>query len=150
VDEPGTLREILAALEEMAGMLPVVFPVHPRTRQRMASLHAAPQGGRVRLLDPVGYLDCLALMREAAMVVTDSGGVQEETTFLGVPCLTVRPNTERPVTIDVGTNRLVEASRAAIVDAARESLSAGPRQARVPEFWDGRAAQRIVEVMLCR
>ena len=154
VDDPNTLREILLALADIAADIPVVFPVHPRTRRRMAEsgLDNVPtlQRSNVQLLDPLGYLDFLALMCEAAVVLTDSGGIQEETTYLGIPCLTARPNTERPVTISQGTNRLVISERKALVEAIVATISGSGRRSAVggrPELWDGRAAERIVEVI---
>lgn len=150
VDDPATLLRIVRALRTIADEVPVVFPVHPRTRARMADLgldHGGEPTG-LRLVDPLGYLDFLALERHAAVVVTDSGGIQEETTYLGVPCLTVRANTERPITISQGTNRLVGSDPSVLLQAVRtaiesnDSPSAGP-----PPLWDGRAAQRIVDVL---
>lgn len=148
VDDRFTLREVLSAFEEIAGNIPVVFPVHPRTRKNIAEFGIRVSG--VRFLEPLGYLDFLALTEAAGMVVTDSGGIQEETTYLGVPCLTLRPSTERPVTIDVGTNRLVASERGAILDAVasvrRGAFSGGER----PALWDGRAAGRIVKVFIAQ
>jgi UDP-N-acetylglucosamine 2-epimerase (non-hydrolysing) len=149
VDDPRALAEIVAALCELAQDMPVVFPVHPRTRQRLSQLPAV-DVRNLRLLEPLGYLDFLALLNAARLVITDSGGVQEETTYLGVPCITVRPNTERPVTIAEGTNRLVPSTREAIVRAVRELQDQGRKPARPPEYWDGRAAGRIVEVLCSR
>ena len=148
VDEPGTLREILLALNDIAHEVPVVFPVHPRTRRRMEDGGGKVEGGNLIILKPLGYLDFLALMRHAALVITDSGGIQEETTYLGVPCLTARANTERPVTITHGTNQLVASSRSAIVQAAQNALNYQPRHGTLdrPELWDGHAAERIVGV----
>jgi len=129
----------------------VLFPVHPRTRDRLCAhgwqgrLAAHP---RLRLVEPLGYLDFLRLMMDAAVVLTDSGGVQEETTALGVPCLTLRPNTERPITVEIGTNRLVplEPDR---VRAEVAAVRAGRgKRGRVPELWDGRAAERIAAVLI--
>ena len=148
VDDPATLREIMLGLNDLARDLPVVFPVHPRTQRRIAAFGLADMTHRLRLLPPLGYLDFLALTGHAALVITDSGGVQEETTFLGIPCLTVRPNTERPVTLTVGTNRLVESERAALVAASLGALRpARPWIGQTPELWDGRAAERIVAIM---
>lgn len=150
VDDSATLEEVLAAIKEIASRLPVVFPVHPRTRQRMASMGMNCDGLPVHLLDPLGYLDFLSLLRSARFVLTDSGGVQEETAYLGVPCLTVRSNTERPITITSGTNRLVGSSRAGILKAVNAVLDETPGGHRLPSLWDGHAAARIVSVFLSR
>jgi UDP-N-acetylglucosamine 2-epimerase (non-hydrolysing) len=144
VDDPQTLTEILAALIDISQELPVLFPVHPRTSQRLADFGLGKHLGNVILLEPLGYLDFLAMQIHASLVLTDSGGIQEETTFLGIPCLTVRPNTERPVTITQGTNQLVASQRRALVSAIRERLTAGKKTGSVPPLWDGRAAERIV------
>ncbi len=142
VDDKRPFAEILSALQELAGDYPVVFPVHPRTRKQIDEFGL--EADAVKLMEPLGYLDFLALTRSAAMVLTDSGGIQEETTFLGVPCLTLRPNTERPITIELGTNRLVKCERAAIVAAAYEAVqSAGKLGSTIP-LWDGLASQRIL------
>jgi len=145
VDAADGLGEIIYALNEVSDELPVVFPVHPRTRKRIDE-HSIEVNNHVRLTDPIGYIDFLALQARATAVVTDSGGVQEESTFLGVPCLTVRQNTERPITIEKGTNQLVPRDRKSIIAAIREVI-ARPRDASHlprPEFWDGKAAERIV------
>jgi len=146
VDDASGLNEIISALNEASSDVPVIFPVHPRTRQKIADYDISVNDG-VRLTEPIGYVDFLALQAHAAVVVTDSGGVQEETTFLGVPCLTVRPNTERPVTITTGTNQLVKRNREAIGSAIRSALDR-PRNAATcrPELWDGKAAERIVSL----
>ena len=143
VDDERAFAILAEALEEIAGDVDVVFPMHPRTRRRAGTLL---DGGPVRVVEPLGYLDFLALEEGAACVVTDSGGVQEETTYLGVPCVTVRASTERPVTVTEGTNRLVAAARAAVVEAVRDALAAGASPRR-PELWDGRAAERIAEAL---
>lgn len=146
VDAADGLNEIISALNHVSNDIPVMFPVHPRTRKRITE-HSIDVRERVRLAEPIGYVDFLALQAHAAAVVTDSGGVQEETTFLGVPCLTVRNNTERPITIEKGTNQLVERNREAIAAAIREAIER-PRDSHAdrPEFWDGKAAERIVEL----
>jgi UDP-N-acetylglucosamine 2-epimerase (non-hydrolysing) len=146
VDDAAGLTEIMTGLNEASVKTPVIFPVHPRTRARIAD-HAISVGDNVRLTNPIGYVDFLALQAHASVVVTDSGGVQEETTFLGIPCLTVRPNTERPITIAKGTNQLVRRHRDEIVSAIKRA-SERPRGAAqsAPEFWDGKAAERIVNV----
>ena len=153
VDDPEILEGVLAAMAELARDLPVIFPVHPRTRSRMEEFglqDLTSLAGGLRLTEPFGYLDFLALERCAALVLTDSGGVQEETTYLGVPCLTLRSNTERPVTITQGTNRLAPSRQDALVEIARETLSLDMGREtgyRPPELWDGRAAERITDAM---
>ena len=144
VDAADGLSEIISALNEVSEQVPVIFPVHPRTRKRIAE-HSIDVREMVQLREPIGYVDFLALQAHAAAVVTDSGGVQEETTFLGVPCLTVRQNTERPITIERGTNQLVPRNCESIVSAIRAAIER-PRDAHAhrPEFWDGKAAERIV------
>ena len=144
VDEPGRLRELLAMLERLDERLPVVFPVHPRTRMRMAEAGLTTS---VRLIDPLGYLDFLRLTSEARMVLTDSGGIQEETTILQVPCLTLRENTERPATITHGTNQLVGVDPENALRHAFALLGGPEPIARRPERWDGRAAKRILDVL---
>ncbi|HXE58870.1 MAG TPA: UDP-N-acetylglucosamine 2-epimerase (non-hydrolyzing) [Gemmatimonadales bacterium] len=151
VDVPDTLRELLLALDDLAGCVPVVFPIHPRTRQRIESFGLAGLARRVTMVDPLGYLDTVSLVEGAALVLTDSGGLQEETTVLGVPCLTARPNTERPVTITEGTNRLVASTRSAIGAAVAEVLearSSGRYRPGRPEGWDGRAGERVAAALL--
>jgi UDP-N-acetylglucosamine 2-epimerase (non-hydrolysing) len=149
VDAPEVLRELLDTLAELARESPVLFPVHPRTRQRIATLGwSAPAGSDVRLLEPLPYLETLSLVTTAGLVFTDSGGLQEETSYLGVPCLTVRPNTERPVTVTHGTNRLVRAERGAILEAVAASRRDGAAQRKPIERWDGKTAERIVGVLL--
>jgi UDP-N-acetylglucosamine 2-epimerase (non-hydrolysing) len=152
VDEPRALGQVLSALAEVSRRLPVLLPVHPRTKTRIekepslgALLEAAPA---LRLCEPLGYLDFLALMDGARLVLTDSGGIQEETTALGVPCLTMRENTERPVTITLGTNRLVGGDPARIVPAALEVLDGPVKSSSIPPLWDGHAAERIAEVLV--
>ncbi len=148
VDDPGTLAHLCQALAELGRDLPLLFPVHPRTRARLHGAGWNVDGG-VRVLEPLSYLDMLGLIRSAALVITDSGGVQEETTYLGIPCLTIRPNTERPITCTEGTNRLVAPTPHAILAAAREARRASRRPARI-EGWDGRAAERVATVLAGR
>ena len=147
VDSTEKLTELLGAIDAVAQEVPVIFPVHPRTQQRMdqAGLKHHPN---LRVIPPVGYLDFLCLLSKAALVLTDSGGIQEETTALGVPCLTLRENTERPITISQGTNLLVGTDPAKIVAAAREVLAGKSKAGRIPPLWDGHAAERIVETLL--
>ena len=147
VDDRHNLAELIGALSEIGRERPVIFPVHPRTRRRMEEFGQVPQAdGGLRLVDPVGYLEMLGLVDRSGLVLTDSGGLQEETSFLGVPCLTARPNTERPVTVTHGTNELVPTDRAALVAAAERKFGA-VRDGCAIERWDGRAAERIVEVL---
>jgi UDP-N-acetylglucosamine 2-epimerase (non-hydrolysing) len=145
VDHPETFNAILAALKEVARDMPIVFPVHPRTRTRLAEfgLDAAMSG--FILTEPLGYIDFLSLTSNARIILTDSGGLQEESTALGIPCLTMRENTERPVTITHGTNRLVGTRTADIVAGYRTALST-PTPDRLPELWDGHTAGRITDV----
>ena len=145
VDDPQTLRSLLVTLGDVAKDLPLVFAMHPRTRSNIDKLQlgALVDPARLVLLPPQGYLEMLGLMSGATLVLTDSGGLQEETTALGVPCLTLRANTERPITIKQGTNTLVGADRAAILQAVAEILGGQGKRGRVPELWDGRAAERI-------
>ena len=149
VDDAGALGHVLSAVAAIAKDVPVIFPVHPRTRERLAQ--AADVGAaRLTLVDPLPYLDFVQLMANAACVLTDSGGIQEETTALGVPCLTLRTTTERPITVTQGTNRLtgVDATRIA---AAWDEIRRGRwPMGRLPELWDGKAAERLVRVLLDR
>jgi UDP-N-acetylglucosamine 2-epimerase (non-hydrolysing) len=148
VDEPAVLNRLLTALDEVGGMCPLVLPAHPRLANRMASqISEATQAGRLRIIPPAGYLDFIALQASALLVLTDSGGVQEETTALGVPCLTLRENTERPITLTHGTNQLVGTDPAQIVAAAKLALAA-PMVPRRPALWDGHAGERIAAVLL--
>jgi UDP-N-acetylglucosamine 2-epimerase (non-hydrolysing) len=149
VDDPETLSDLLGALEEISRAVPVIFPLHPRTRKILAAadgprrLADHPQ---LRLIDPMGYLEFLSLTSQAALILTDSGGLQEEATALDVPCLTLRKNTERPVTVTVGTNVIVGTDPARIVAEATKALGGNGKKGRLPERWDGRAAGRIAEI----
>jgi UDP-N-acetylglucosamine 2-epimerase (non-hydrolysing) len=145
VDDLPTLTEIGLALQKVSSDLPLLFPVHPRTCDRLKQ--ALPDWPSITIIEPLGYLDFLALMAKSRLVLTDSGGIQEETTILGVPCVTIRPNTERPITIESGTNRLAGVTREGIVGAARDALSQKSLHAVSPSLWDGRAAGRIVDVL---
>jgi UDP-N-acetylglucosamine 2-epimerase (non-hydrolysing) len=154
VDDPSILRGILTAVSTIAADFPIFFPVHPRTRKNietfgLSGLLSQDTSGSFGVvpMDPLGYLDFLNLNDHARLALTDSGGVQEETTVLGVPCLTLRKNTERPATIEHGTNRLVGVDPDDIVAAAREALRQSTRISRRPPLWDGQAAPRIVEIL---
>ena len=146
VDQLETLRSIWEAIEAISREAPVIFPVHPRTKNRMASFGIKPGPG-VILTDPLGYLDFLCLEKTASLVLTDSGGVQEETTYLGVPCLTLRENTERPITLTLGTNELVGINPKKILARASKALRGGCKKGERPPYWDGKTAQRIVKVL---
>jgi UDP-N-acetylglucosamine 2-epimerase (non-hydrolysing) len=145
VDHPDQLRKLAGFLLRLSERLPVIFPVHPRTRQRWEVLNL-PES-RLILTPPLGYLDFLRLMADARLVLTDSGGIQEETTILKVPCLTLRENTERPATIVAGSNRLVGTDPVAAFDAAVQILESGELRITAPELWDGHASGRIVDIV---
>ncbi|TRO54671.1 UDP-N-acetylglucosamine 2-epimerase (non-hydrolyzing) [Candidatus Bathyarchaeota archaeon] len=146
VDDANTLGEIMSALSDVSEEIQVFFPLHPRTKLRIDECGLEINAENLHLMDPCSYLDFLALQMNADLVITDSGGVQEETTYLGVPCLTVRPNTERPVTITSGTNRLVESTQQALVDAISTRLRERDVTRSVPPLWDGHASERVVRV----
>ncbi len=148
VDNQERLRNLFSALKEIVRHLPAVFPAHPRTQARMREFGVEPPEG-VRVIDPLGYQDFLKLWSNSRMVMTDSGGLQEETTALGIPCLTLRENTERPITITQGTNHLVGSSGQRLTTVARRILNDEyTNEGRVPELWDGHAAERIIEALL--
>ncbi len=151
VDFPETFARILEALESITARLPVVFPVHPRTRKTIAELGLSERVGamkNLRVIDPLGYLDFLNLYSGSRLVLTDSGGIQEETTALGIPCLTLRENTERPITVELGTNVVVGTDPLKIVNAAAAALNgAGRKVAQQPPLWDGHTSERILDVL---
>jgi UDP-N-acetylglucosamine 2-epimerase (non-hydrolysing) len=148
VDAEEVLREIYATLIRISHDIDVVFPVHPRTRQRLSQLGGArDRSARLHLLDPKGYLEFLAMQQKATVVITDSGGIQEETTYLGVPCLTVRNNTERPVTTTIGTNTLVGTDMKMLEEEVRAILAGKRKKGRIPPLWDGKAAIRIADLL---
>jgi UDP-N-acetylglucosamine 2-epimerase (non-hydrolysing) len=146
VDSKEMLAPVWEAILEIASRIPILFPVHPRTRLRIREFGL--DGGGVTMVDPVGSLDMLYVVRGTAMVLTDSGGLQEETTVLGVPCITIRENTERPVTVDIGTNYLVGTKKEAIISAAVEILSGRGKKGKLPPLWDGKAADRIADIFI--
>lgn len=150
VDGEEKFREIMDAIVKIAAGLPVYFPVHPRTRQQIEAtgLERRLNSGRVHLLPALPYKAFLRLFKDAALVLTDSGGLQEETTALGIPCFTIRENTERPVTLEEGTNRLVGTSAEGILSAFEEFRCGKSKKGRIPELWDGKTAERIVSILL--
>ncbi len=148
VDCPDTLTGIVSALQALR--CPIAWPLHPRTRSRLFQfgfLQRLEMAEHIELMDPVGYLDSLKLQKNAKFVMTDSGGLQEETTVLGVPCLTLRENTERPETIDIGTNTLVGVCPERIVAEAESVLNGHYKASRLPELWDGNTAERIIALL---
>jgi len=149
VDDPQTLRRLLAVLRGISERVPLVFPVHPRTMSRIkaAGVEKLLADSRILCLPPLGYLEMLGLMSTARLVLTDSGGMQEETTALGVPCLTLRENTERPVTVEEGTNTIVGTDAQRIEQGVADIITTGGKSGRVPELWDGLAARRIADVL---
>ncbi len=149
VDDADTFGRVAGALRELARELPLVFPVHPRTRANMERF-GIDLGPEVTLMAPQSYMPFLCLWKDAAVVLTDSGGLQEETTALGVPCLTMRDNTERPITADEGSNTVVGTDPERIVAEARRVLAGGGKQGRRPALWDGRAAERTVDELIRR
>jgi UDP-N-acetylglucosamine 2-epimerase (non-hydrolysing) len=150
VDDPEILGRILDAVEVVQREMPIIFPIHPRTLRnfKASSLNSRMEAMKnLRLIEPVGYLDFLNLVAKARVVLTDSGGIQEETTILNVPCLTLRENTERPVTVQMGSNQIVGTDPERIVAAYRQIMSAGGRTGQRPPLWDGHAAERIVKIL---
>jgi UDP-N-acetylglucosamine 2-epimerase (non-hydrolysing) len=147
VDSLPALREALTILKDVASRLPLVWPVHPRAKANIERFGLSPllDGAKITLLPPQGYLEMLGLMGQARLVLTDSGGIQEETTALAVPCLTMRDNTERPITVDQGTNTLVGRNRARTLECVDDILKNGGKRGRTPELWDGHAAERIAD-----
>ncbi len=148
VDEPGVLQKIMRTIAAISRDLIVIFPLHPRTRMRMKNWGIQmTTNGDLRLIEPLGYLEFLTLQHQATLVITDSGGIQEETTYLGIPCLTVRENTERPVTVEVGTNTLVGQDMARLQEEVNRILSGKGKKGQRPPFWDGQAAERIAKII---
>ncbi len=147
VDDPATIEKILGALVELGRECPLVFPAHPRTQKILKNRRVPIAPDCLRVIEPVGYLDFVKLMAHSRIVLTDSGGIQEETTVLGIPCLTIRENTERPITVEMGTNRLVGMDAARILLEGRRALSGPPPARRIPDLWDGKASERIARVI---
>jgi UDP-N-acetylglucosamine 2-epimerase (non-hydrolysing) len=146
VDDDKILRAILDSLTGLSRELSIVFPVHPRTRQRIGEFGINAE--KLHLLDPIPYIEFLSLQARAAVVITDSGGIQEETTYLGVPCLTLRRNTERPITVSLGTNILVGDDRALLLRELEKILQGEQKKGTTPPLWDGHAGDRIADVLM--
>ena len=146
VDDPAILRNLLETLAEVSRQIPLAFPLHPRTRQKIDEFRLTDflNLPTLAILPPLGYLPLLGLMKEARLFLTDSGGIQEETTALGIPCVTLRENTERPITVDQGSNTIVGQDRARILNTVRNILAGHGKAGRIPDYWDGQAAARIV------
>lgn len=150
VDDPEFMRSLLQEFSRISSQLPVLFPIHPRTRQRLSDFGLTTVlNSSIQLMEPLSYLQFLGLQTRAAVVITDSGGIQEETTFLGVPCLTVRENTERPITTTLGTNVLVGRDMAVLGRELENVIAGRQKRAQVPPLWDGHAAERIAEILTC-
>ncbi len=150
VDDENTFNNILDAFEKIEKEIPIIFPAHPRTTKMIDQLgfESKIKGMKnFRVIEPLGYLDFLNLMQQATFLLTDSGGIQEETTVLGIPCLTLRENTERPVTAEVGTNTIVGMNTDKIVEESYRILSGNFKQGKIPKFWEGKAAERIVQIL---
>src|SRR5438045_8569012 len=147
VDDADWLSNMLKTLLALSQRLPIVFPIHPRTRERMRAAGLEASGERIHFMNPISYVSFLALEQRAKLVITDSGGIQEETTFLRVPCLTLRENTERPITVSMGTNEVVGRDLSKVAAAASEFFSGKVRRGQIPPLWDGHAAERIAAVL---
>ncbi len=147
VDDPTMLTRIIDTLSELSQELPMLFPIHPRTCHRLKRIDIHTDYARLFLIDPVGYLEFLTLQQGATLVITDSGGIQEETTYLGVPCLTVRENTERPVTVTVGTNTLVGQDMIRLKAGVFNILNLEAKNGQIPHLWDGKASERIAGIL---
>ncbi len=147
VDEPEVLERLLEAIAKTSQTIPVIFPVHPRTSSKIKEfkLDKYLQNDQIITLPPLGYMQLVGLMKSAKLVITDSGGIQEETTALGIPCITIRENTERPITVDQGTNTIVGTNSELIQETFDEIINHGGKSGREPELWDGHAAERIVK-----
>jgi UDP-N-acetylglucosamine 2-epimerase (non-hydrolysing) len=146
VDDEESLKNILQSLVELSENLEIVFPVHPRTRQRLADFGIVLS--ELHLTEPLPYIEFLALQRRACVVITDSGGIQEETTYLQVPCVTLRTNTERPITVSMGTNTLVGQDMNVLKNEVRRVIEQKPKKGTIPPLWDGKAAERIAKILL--
>ena len=148
VDDPETLQSIMSALAKISRDIPLIFPIHPRTRQRLHTMGFSVPDTQMQFVEPLSYLDFLALQRYATFVISDSGGIQEETTYMGIPCLTVRENTERPITVTMGTNTLVGVDMQLLRSEVDKILAGEGKSGSIPPLWDGHAGERIADVLL--
>lgn len=148
VEDPALLEKIVTALDEISEWIPILFPVHPRTKEKLVPFAREDRKGNFHMTEPMGYIDFLALQQKAAFVVTDSGGIQEETTYLGIPCFTLRQTTERPVTIALGTNTLIGQDMERLRREITAVLNGKHKPGRIPPLWDGKAGERIAEVIV--
>jgi len=151
VDQKENLEKILSIFEGFISNLPIVFPMHPRTQKNISVFGLKERFDNlpnVKIVDPVGYLDFINLMANSKLILTDSGGIQEETTYLGIPCITMRDNTERPITVEVGSNYLIGLNVEKVISTGNEILSGKMKNHRIPELWDGKAAERIVKILI--
>jgi UDP-N-acetylglucosamine 2-epimerase (non-hydrolysing) len=147
VDDPVLLKSILVTLDDISREIPIILPIHPRTRRRIQDFGIAVKNPNLQLIDPLGYMDFLSMESKATLVITDSGGIQEETTYLGIPCLTVRENTERPITVELGTNILVGQDMRRLRSEAAKILDGKVKKGRIPPLWDGKASERIADII---
>jgi len=149
VDDPKVLERLISVLSQVSKDIPLIFPVHPRTQQKIAEagLQSLISTPRFYCLPPLGYLEMLGMMKDARLVLTDSGGIQEETTALGIPCITLRESTERPITVEQGTNIIVGSDQEKILDSVSRILGGGGKLGRIPDLWDGKSAERIAQVI---
>ncbi|MBD3296382.1 MAG: UDP-N-acetylglucosamine 2-epimerase (non-hydrolyzing) [Candidatus Omnitrophica bacterium] len=150
VDDPDMLLLVLNALKNMSSEIPLIFPIHPRTRKKLLESRFSTENSKLHIVDPISYLDFLALQSGSKLVVTDSGGIQEETTYLGVPCLTLRENTERPITVTQGTNLIVGRDLEKLHDEVKKILGGDAKSGQVPHLWDGKTADRIAKILIAR
>jgi UDP-N-acetylglucosamine 2-epimerase (non-hydrolysing) len=150
VDDADWLKGMFSALQSLSSEIPVLFPAHPRTRRRLAEAGLNGSSSNLKLLDPLPYMSFLALQQRASAVITDSGGIQEETTYLGTPCLTVRENTERPITVEIGTNVLVGRKPQRLKQELEKILAGGKKNSSIPPLWDGNAAKRIADIFVSK
>ena len=148
VDNITSLSKYIKLFNEMSNEIPFIFPMHPRTKNKIEEFGLETKWNEnIKITGPLGYLDFLSLTKNARMVITDSGGIQEETTALGIPCLTLRDNTERPITVDQGTNKIIGNKQKRLVDEVKNILDSGKPSYEIPHFWDGKTALRIADIL---